>query len=92
MFDTLDNAFNDTMDVFEPCAAFAALALSFGWAKILIEGEDVPVPHEVEEHLGQHGIKADAYQVSSTRLVVAIAGADEQRARALLENFYGGGE
>jgi hypothetical protein len=80
MFD-FDAMFDTALDSYK---AFAILGLAFGKAKLYIEG-DVKA-HEVEEYLERHGVHSDCYPFSEG-VVVALAGADEPRARVLLENW-----
>jgi hypothetical protein len=81
VLEDFETAFNTGLDSYE---AFALLGLAFGQAKLYIEG-DVEA-HEVEEYLGRHGVKSDCYPFSEG-VVVAVAGADEPRARSLLERW-----
>ena len=81
MFDHFEDAFNTALDSY---TAFALLGLAFRQAKLYVEG-DVEA-YEVDEYLERNGVHSDCYQMTDG-VVVAVAGADEPRARQLLENW-----
>lgn len=81
MFDDFDGIFNMALDSYQ---AFALLGLAFGQAKLYVE-TDIAA-HEIEEYLERHGVKSDCYPFTEG-VVVAVAGADEQRAWQLLEQW-----
>jgi len=63
---------------------FGVLVLSYGQTRLWVAG-DVEAS-EVEEYLEDNGVHCDCYQMTNG-VVVAVAGADERRARRLLENW-----
>lgn len=83
MFENFEAAFNLGLDSY---SAFAILGLAYGQSKIYVEGD--VTAEEVKAYLERHDVNADCYDLSNG-VVVAIAGADESRARALLENWKG---
>ena len=81
MFDDFEVAFNTVLDSYE---FLFIQAMTFGQVKLYVEGD--VTAEEAKLYLARHGIASNCFDMSNG-VVVALAGADERRARSLLENW-----